>query len=230
MIKQLTLSVALRDDATFENFFVGENALILHHVRVLLNGEGEHFIYLYGDAGVGVSHVLQATCHAAFARSRSALYLSLSDPQLSPEVLQDLESIEILCLDNLEHVLGDAQWEEALLHLYNRVREQGTYLLMGAREKPGKLSCRLLDLKSRLSWGLVLPLKHLNVEEKGQALMMRANYRGFALPDLVRHLLLKNYAHSMHALFEALDRLDAASLTEKCRLTLPFAKQVLGLA
>ncbi len=228
MSKQLTLGVTLRDDATFSNFYVGCNEHVIHHLRELLESPREHFMYLYGNEGVGVSHLLQAVCHSAFAQHLNAIYLSLSDPQLTPEVLQDLEAIDVVCLDDLESVLGQPQWEESLLHLYNRVREQGTRLLMGARHKPAALQCSLLDLKSRLSWGLVLAITHLSNQEKGLALGLRAAQRGLQLPGAVTQYLLRHYAQNMTALFQALDHLDAASLSEKRRLSVPFVKQVLA--
>ncbi len=125
-------------------------------------------------------------------------------------------------------MLGHAEWEEGLLHFYNRVREQGTRLVIGAHVQPSAVRCALLDLKSRLSWGLILCVDLLSDDEKLLALQMRADHRGLVIPDAVKHFLLRYYAQNMQVLFGALDRLDVASLTEKRRLTMPFVRQVLS--
>lgn len=228
MSKQLALGVMLRDDATFDNFFTGANLQVLHHLRAMVAKQGEHFIFLYGAAGVGVSHLLQACCHEVFYSKSQAIYLPLSEPHLTPEVLQDLESIEFVCLDDIEQVLGDPAWEEALLYFYNRVREQGNRLVIGAKSLPATMPCFLLDLKSRLSWGLVLPVTELEEIDKMTALQMRADQRGLFISSMVAQFLLRYHRGNMTTLFQFLERLDKAALQAKRRLTIPFVKEVLA--
>lgn len=228
MSKQLTLGVTLRIDATFDNFFSGSNQQVIHHLRQLLLCQDEQFIYLYGAAGVGISHLLQACCHQAFHFNKQAIYLPLSEPHLLPEVLHNLESIALVCLDDIESVLGNAEWEEALLHFYNRVREQGNALVIGAKSLPFTVNCSLLDLKSRLSWGLQLLVEMLREDEKINALQLRAEQRGLFISSVVAQFLLRQHAGKMTELFNFLDKLDKASLVAKRRLTIPFIKEVLG--
>ena len=117
--QQLPLAVHLRDDATVDNF------LALPPVQPLLDAlqrqmqpEGEAVIYLYGPAGTGKSHLLQASCHVAAAQ---ALYLPLAQLREYPpaDVLQGLDRMDRVCLDDIHAVLGDPNWELALFNLYN---------------------------------------------------------------------------------------------------------------
>ena len=64
-------------------------------------------------------------------------------------------------------------------------------------------------------------------DEKLHAIKIRAQMRGFELPEEVGHLLLKKYSSSMSELYRALELLDEASIAEKKKITLPLAKQVL---
>ena len=62
---QLPLGVRLRDDATFANYYPGANAAALGYVERLCDadsGWAESLIYLWGNDGVGRSHLLQAAC------------------------------------------------------------------------------------------------------------------------------------------------------------------------
>ena len=57
--KQLSLAIALDDQATFDNFYA-PNGTPQHMATFLLKDEGRKFAYLFGGSGSGVSHLLQA--------------------------------------------------------------------------------------------------------------------------------------------------------------------------
>lgn len=229
MNKQLVLGIAPRDDATFENFYPANNAQAIIELRLLAEGRGEHFIYLWGNAGAGVSHLLQAACLEASRFKRRVIYLPLSDFGLSPEILHDLEILDLICLDDLEQVLTQPVWREALFHLYNRVRDMGSQLLIAAHSSPAGLPCALEDLRSRLAWGLTFQIHSLTDEDKLKALQLRAQQRGFELVQEVALFILRHCARDMSQLYRTLQKLDEASLVEKRRLTIPFVKQVLAV-
>jgi DnaA family protein len=228
MQAQLALGVTLHEDMTFDNFYAGtENQAILFNLRQFINRTGENFIFLWGREGVGISHLLQACCHEIVRMGEQAIYLSLSETYLQPEVLQDLEAFQLICLDDIDSVLGQTAWESALFYLYNCASEKNVRLLVAAKHAPAILNCKLPDLHSRLLWGLALPVNLLADEEKLIALQIRAQNRGLVLADDVGQFLLRHCARNMTTLFNLLDRLDAASLAAKRRLTIPFIKQAL---
>ena len=226
--QQLTLGLAIRDDATFANFFPGENAAVLIHLQNFTSSKcKERYVYLWGSAdGVGLTHLLQASCHACQAQ---VIYLNLAEPDLQPNVLIDLEHLYLVCLDNIEFVLGRKEWEEALFHFYNRAHEKGTRLLLASHTSPLTLPCQLPDLASRLTNGLVLAVTSLTDEQKLSALQMRAGYRGITLSTEVGKFLLNRYSRDMNSLFSVFDKLDTASMIAKHRITIPFVKQILGI-
>lgn len=227
MLDQLLLRVHLQEEATFSNFYGGNNVTILQALKQLLEDKGESFIYLWGEPDVGRTHLLQAFCHAANAQSLEAMYLPLKMPQLVPSILQGLESKSLVCIDDIDTVLGQLGWEEALLHFYNRVQEFQKKLVVAGNCVPPQLNCQLADLRSRLSWGLVFQVISLTDAEKIKALQIRACGRGFALSDEVGQFLLHHYPRDMSALFHLLDELDRASLVAQRKLTVPFVKAVL---
>lgn len=230
MAKQLALELSLRDDATFDNFYSLNNLQVINSLNALLQGETEEFfIYLWGNPGAGCSHLLQASCHVSNLKKSSVVYLPLrTNPYLTPDILQDLERISLICIDNIEVVLGRLDWEEAILHLYNRTRELNGRLIISGNTLPSQLPCLLADLKSRLGWGLVYQVIELNEEQIIEALQMRADNRGIKLPKEVAEYLLKRYPRNMSVLCDILIQLDQASLIEKRRLTIPFVKQIIA--
>ncbi|WP_250464532.1 DnaA regulatory inactivator Hda [Microbulbifer litoralis] len=233
--QQLPLGVSLRDDATFDNFFLPEsdpNRQVVTALKAFAAGDSiDPAIYIWGEPGSGVSHLLQSVCQNAEAAGRSFQYLPLVDLlPMEPSVIVDgLEQLELVCIDDLHLLEGHPQWQTAMFHLYNRVKDSGGQLLLGARKSPRGLDIELADLRSRLQWGLVFQLQPLSDSDKLAALQNRSRLRGFDLPEDVALYILHRAPRHTGALFACLEQLDRASLMAKRKITIPFVKQVLDI-
>lgn len=232
--QQLSLGVLLNDDATFANFYAAEsaaNAQVITALKRQLSDDGEPLIFLWGGPGVGISHLLQAACHNAEQQGLAVQYLPLAEMVgFAPDhLLEGMDEFDLVCLDDLHTVVGQPHWEQALFNLFNRMRDCGHRLLMGAEQGPHLLPVALADLRSRLNWGLTFQLQPMTDDEKKAALQLRAKVRGLELSDEVGLFILHRAPRDLSELFNVLDRLDSASLAEQRRLTIPFVKQVLGL-
>jgi DnaA family protein len=228
VITQLPLNIQLRDDSTLASFYPGDNSQVFNAVKEHCQGIGEALLYCWGAKGVGKSHLLQAACHAAAEQNIPAVYIPLEESiGFSPLILQNLEKIPLICLDDLQRVCGNSTWEEALFHLFNRVRAKQGRLIIASEVSPIQIPIQLPDLKSRLAWGVTYQLHQLDDEQKLQALILRASYRGLELNKTVGQFLLSRCPRNMSELFQTLEILDRASLAEQRRLTVPFVKQIL---
>lgn len=223
MSQQLTLGISLRDDATFDNYFAGQNKQVVHH----LQKQEESYVYLFGSTGTGKSHLLQAACHQWGKKGLAVVYLPLAEQGLMPAMLDGLESMSLIALDDIQTIIGNEDWEYALFNLYNRVREKGVNMLVSSAEPLASLNIKLADLKSRLSSGPVFKLLALSDKEKKFALQQRAKNRGLDLADDVVTYLLKRSPRDMNSLFVLFEKLDKASMVEKRKLTIPFIKDYL---
>lgn len=227
---QLPLGVGLRDDATFDNYYVSSaNAALVEHFTRQLQPEGEPFLYLWGAPGSGRSHLLQAACHAASDADKRALYLPLADlGHFPPLMLEEIERLDIVAIDDLEYVVGRKRWEEALFHAFNRLRDAGKALIIASSSPPRQLEVVLPDLASRLTWGVTFHLHPLDDLERLGALKLRANVRGMQLPEDVGRYILHRGPRELGELCRALETLDQASLSAKRKLTIPFVKSALN--
>src|SRR3569832_1927920 len=227
LFPQLPLGVRLRDGATFANYWSGSNQHVVSLLQQALQRGDEPCVYLWGPAGTGKTHLLQAVCHLAAARGPVA-YLPLAEAaQISPAMLEGLEHLPLVALDDVDRIAGVCVWETALFHLYNRVREAGGQLVVVVCGFFVLLVLDLPDLRSRHSWGLVLQLHELGDEDKAAALRLQAHQRGMEMPAEVASFLMRRCRLDMAALFALLDELDHASLAAQRRLTVPFVKSVL---
>lgn len=229
---QLPLGVRLRDDATFANFYPGANAAALGYVERLCEPEAgwsDSLIYLWGSRGTGRTHLLQAACLRLQQRGELAVYLPMAQLiQDGPYLLDDLEHYELVCLDDIDSAARNDRWEEALFHLFNRLRDTGRRLLLSASTAPRESKIRLPDLKSRMMLALVFQMHRLSDEDKLRALQLRASRRGLHLNEEVGRFILTRGVRDTSALFDLLDKLDHASLQAQRKLTIPFLKETLG--
>lgn len=221
-MRQLPLSVRVRDPALFASYLPGPNEQVLAQLRALAAHPGCG--WLCGPAGSGKSHLLQALC----AESGSIGYLPLSQlTPFGPGALREWQGSTGLCLDELATVVGHVEWERALFALYRDCEERGASLLFAARAPPGELRFALADLASRCAAAQRLTLQALDETEQGAALRLRACARGLELPGDVTRYLQRRLPRAMSHLCAALDELDEAALVGQRRLTLPFVRELL---
>ena len=236
---QLPLGVSLRNPRSFTNFVDGPNGAAVAALRAL-PGAGDEMnlqvvldagtggvVYLWGGAGCGKTHLLEACCGDPILHGRPAAYLPLEDPRVAPEMLDGLADAELLCIDDVDSVAGDPIWEEALFHLYNRAEQAGCPMVFSARAAPRTPGWRLPDLVSRLTAAVVWRLHPLDDEQRREVLRVHARDRGFALGDEVTAYILRRLPRDMASLSAFLERLDRSSLAAQRRVTVPFVKALL---
>jgi DnaA family protein len=222
----------LRERAVFDSFVPGANAGVLAQLQAIAAGTAPARVYwLYGAAGSGKSHLLQASCTRALAAGRSVAYLPLAELQeLGTDVLHGWSEAALVALDELSAVIGRRDWEEALFALYRAGEERGATLLAAAGAPASRLPFVLPDLASRFASALPLSLQPLDERSQRQALQWRARARGLELPDQSARYLQRHFRRDLPTLCQLLDTIDTAALQAQRRLTVPFIREVLALS
>lgn len=220
----------LDDHATFENFLVSApNRQLVDYLISNVEARRQQYSCIWGGEGAGCTHLLQALCHQADAQSASSFYLPLQNfHEYSPDVFEGLEAFSLVCLDDLQSVAGNTDWELALFSLFNRLRDSGSQLVVAANASPRQMPIHLPDLQSRLQSGIVFQLHALDDGDKLLALQLRARQRGFELSAEVAAYVLQRNDRRMSCLFDLLDRLDQHSLETKRRITIPLVRELMG--
>lgn len=221
-MKQLAFDFAPPTPPTLDNFVPGRNAELLQNLqRLAAAGAGERFLYVWGAAGSGRTHLLRGAVAAARAGGANAAYVACVDNMRLPE---DIERLDCAAVDDVQHL--DAEAQIALFNLYNELRERRGALLASGDAPPAQLELRQ-DLVTRLSWGLVYQVHALSDDEKAQALKHQAAVRGFALADEVCAYLLTRTRRDMSSLLALLDGLDRYSLQVKRPVTIALVRELL---
>ena len=222
---QLALPLRLADHAVFESYFGAGNEALVAMLADLADGVSDQGCWLWGGAAVGKTHLLQAVCDRAGDRS---VYVPLRMlAQAGAQVLEGLASRELICVDDIEAIAGDAEWEEALFALCNQILDEHRVLIVSAAMSSRECPIVLPDLQSRLARLVTFQVRSLDDTDRVLALQLRARHRGLDLPDDTARYLLSRSRRDMASLYELLDKLDLEALRAQRRLTIPFVKHVL---
>lgn len=188
-------------------------------------------VTLLGSGSAGKSHLLFAACHHLASKQVSHLYLNLNDYKAwSHDIFEGLENLSLIALDNIHAIAGNAEWEEALFDLLNRVVEtQNALVLCASQLGPSNPAFSLPDLRSRLAWGVIYHINALDDTGREVALRLRAKERGLQLSNQALNFLLHHSERDLKSLMKLLGRLDTRSLQEQKRLSVAMVKRELGI-
>jgi DnaA-homolog protein len=224
-MQQLPLTLRWPAQQRFDSFIAGDNAAAVALLRDTAANASGDWIFLSGAPGCGKTHLLIAVCAAASASDCAAQYLSLRGAQ--PAGIRALGGSDLLALDDVDAIAGNAEAEHALFDLYNRCKVEKSTLLFGADKPPAHLGINLPDLVSRLASCTQVILKPLNEDERREAVRQRAQTRGLILDDAVLDWLFARTQRDLGSLAALIERLDRESLAAKRRITLPFLRTLL---
>lgn len=223
---QLTLALFNTSHHDFASFVAGDNGEALRAVELWSRRAGPRIVHLRGGAATGKSHLLHAAIAALATQGVRAMLLPLRELLTAgAAVLDDLDSVDMLALDDIDVCAGRAEWERQLFNLYNAVHASERFLLWSARGEPNFV---LADLASRLSASLIYQLHELSDADKVRVLQARARERGLDMPEAVIEFIMLRERRDMTTLVSLLDELDAAALAQGRALTVPLVREVLA--
>jgi DnaA family protein len=242
---QYSLDIALPRFATFETYIDSSDGKLLSLLEQIVrvapvqesgsklgskpDQEPQQY-FLWGSLGTGKTHLLQAICNRLVNTEQKVIYLPMKELVNQPEpIFSDMQQLDVVCIDDVDAVLGNQQWDRQLFLLINDIRESNKSLVMTAMRNPHEASVSMPDLASRLVWGPVYKLNYLEDEEKSFAIQAHAKARGLEVSAEVCSFLLKRFPRDLKKLIELLDKLDAESLVQQRKVTVPFVKSVLNL-
>ncbi len=220
-MKQLVLELVSAPAPTLANFMAGDNAEVVAALDGLAAAGGERFIYLWGGAGSGRSHLLHAVLQAARDAGRPAQAFAPGTALLSGA------ANTLVGVDDVQCLSPAAQIE--LFNIFNELKDGAGALLVVGDVPPARLPLRA-DLLTRLASGLVYEVRALSEVAQRAALHEYAAARGFALPADVLDYVLVRVPRDLRTLRALIDMLDQRSLEQKRPITVPLARDLLQAA
>ena len=224
-MSQLALPLQLQDHAVFESFWPAGNDSLVAYLTDLCSDGNNPGCWIWGAAAAGKTHLLQAVCDRSGDRS---VYLPLAlFLEAGPQALDGLDSRQFICLDDIDTIAGDPDWELSLFELCNQAQDSGGALVVSANASARECGFTLKDLESRFTRLPPFHIQPLGDTDRIKALQLRAKLRGLDLPQETANYLLTRRQRDMASLYALLDKLDLEALKAQRRLTIPFVKTVL---
>ena len=202
----------------FTSFIEGENQDLLDFLNTMTKKKKNDCLYIWGSQGTGKTHLLQAACKQADDMNSQVTYIPLKQyEEFDSEIFNGLGKLDLICVDDLEFISGNLEWQQRLTLLYNEIRDNNNSIII----------IELDDLKSRLVWGQVHKIKPPNDELKIEILKRKASERSFELSKSVAEFLIHRTDRDLNSLIKILDVIDHSSLAAKRKVTIPFVKKLI---
>jgi DnaA-homolog protein len=229
-MKQLALDIGLQPPATLAGFHAGPNAAALQHLQLWVDaGTARSPVptLLWGDVGVGKTHLLLAVREAAREQGASVGLLTADDdPFAAPSF--DTHWAAVLLDDvhrfSAEHQRVAFSW---FVNAVNPTQGQAAAVFATSAVPPVDLPVRE-DLRTRLGWGHVFELQRLSDADRRAVLRAQADARGIFLRDDVMDYILSRFSRDLGHLSGLIDQLDAHSLQMQRPLTIALVRDLLN--
>lgn len=229
MKEQIPLDFPLRSQATFDNFITESNGELIARLLNLPKRPMAQTLWLWGETGVGCSHLLYASCHYLHQYDKSVAYIPSKDWDQHSDSLLGYQNFDVVAIDNVDVWLNRQLPEEDLVELYQVLQNAGGILLLSAVMPPAQYEYALPDLDSRFTAAESYEVLDLSDDGKVEFVQALAKQRGIDLEDGVARFMLSRCSRQLQDLKALLNTLDNQSMALQRKVTIPFLKQILDL-
>ena len=224
--KQLTFPWNKDNKSSFDSFYASK--LNKHLLSLLQNNTFKDDLLIFGTKDSGKTYLLQALCNHFSNQGKSSFYLPMKQAkELSVDILESLESMELVCIDGIESIVGNKVWEIGLFNLINRSLNSKNRLIFTSSKNIDVMNFELKDLDSRLRKIQSHELYALADDEILSALKHIANLRSIELGSKEAQYLLTYANRNISDLVQILESLDQLSMEMKRKITIPLIKEVI---
>lgn len=231
------------DKYTFKNFVVGSSNEIAHAAAFSV-ADSEYVnkrsnpLFLYGNVGLGKTHLLHAIGHYTQQKfpSKRVLYMSAEKfvqsfvnalMNNSSQFRNLLRSVDILMIDDIQFICGKNKTQEEFFNTFNILLENSKQIVISCDKPPSYLDKIEERLKSRLAWGLTVDIHETNYELRLGILKSKIQHTKYKIQDDVLEFLAENISSSVRELEGGLNKIIMYADLLKVSITLDVAKNIM---
>ena len=223
-MNQLGLPISLNSKMLLDNF-IGNSELLNYINSLSYNNEASE-IYVYGEEGLGKTHLLQGSVLRALNDGENAIYIDCND-SFPEHILDSVDEFKLISIDNINFINNTNQ--DLFFDFYNRARQsKNITIVVSGNCLPSNLNI-MKDMKTRLSLAVVFKLDILDDESTMVVLNNQMSERNLTIDSKVYKYLFKNYSRDLKVLLSVINDLDKLSLQSKQAISIPFVKKTLQL-
>ena len=238
------LAAPLDPRFTFEGFVVGKPNEFAYacarRVAERPSSPGFNPLFLYGGVGLGKTHLMHAIAweltdrptqpvSVAYMSAEKFMYrfIAAIRSQSTMEFKENLRSVDVLMIDDLQFLIGKDNTQEEFFHTFNYLVEQGKQIVVSADKSPSDLNGLEHRLRTRLGCGMVADLHSTTYELRISILEAKAARAGVDVPVKVLEFLAHKITSNVRELEGALNRLVAHANLFGRSVTLEATHEVL---
>jgi len=226
----------------FESFVVGQsNRFAWAAAMAVAEQPGAHYnpLFIYGGAGLGKTHLLNAVGHQALEMYPDLVVRYISSENFLNDFIDSIRrkrpddfkqryrNVDILLLDDVQFFEGKEQILEEFFHTFNSLYMSGKQMVISSDRHPRNLSTLEDRLRSRFEWGLLTDIQPPDVETRLAILRRNAEFAPRPVPlDVLEHIAVL-VSDNIRELEGALTRVTAWSALNRRDIDLETAARVL---
>ena len=236
-------TLELDSSYTFENFVCGPSNSFAHATAVAVAkdpGRAYNPLFLWGDTGLGKTHLMQAIGHEVLKRLPGASVCYITSETLLNEYVNALQSssisefrnryrnTDVLLIDDIQFIAGKKQIQEEFFNTFNALLTAHKQIVITCDVAPRDLSGLESRLLSRFQGGMVIEIESPSYETRMAILKSKANFMGRHIPDEALDFIAENIHSHVRALEGALRRVSAvADLNPELELNREQVRRIL---
>lgn len=180
---------------TFESFVVGPSNQLAHAAATAVAvepGKAYNPLFVYGDTGLGKTHLMHAVAHAIQANDPSAHVVYVSCEKFTNKFLQAIREntlddfrrfyrkVDVLLIDDIQFLEGKERTQEEFFHTFNELFESQRQLCLSSDRPASEISRLERRLVSRFQWGMVTDIQAPDLETRVAIMKKKALAMGAA--------------------------------------------------
>lgn len=204
---------------TFENFIVGSGNQLAHAASMAVAkapAKAYNPLFLYGDTGLGKTHLLQAIAHTILDQNPDSRVVYVSCEKFTNEFIRAIQentiinfrkfyrNIELLLIDDIHFLAGKERIQEEFFHTFNDLFEVQRQICLTSDRPASEISKLENRLLSRFQWGMVTDIQAPDLETRQAILSKKANGMNFNISDEILQFLAQRITSNVRRLEGAL--------------------------
>ena len=228
---------------TFDAFVIGSSNRFAHAAALTVAerpGLAYNPLFVYGDAGLGKTHLLQAIGHYVHENYRGYRVRYVSSETFLSEFVDSIRTgvadsfkrryrgVDVLLVDDIQFFEGKKETLEEFFHTFNALHETGRQLVLSSDRRPDDWPALEDRLRTRFKSGLVTDIQPPDLETRLAILRKKAEGQATLIPDVVLEYIATHITDNIRELEGALTRISAFTSLYNEPLSVELAQRVLG--
>ncbi len=242
-IKKMKIDPNLNKEYTFENYIEGDCNRLARSAGMAVakkpGGTAFNPLFVYGDSGLGKTHLIQAIGNEVVQMSpeKNVLYVSCEEftnqiiNAIKNNAVQDFvkfyQLVDILMVDDIQFLANKKKMQEIFFHIFNTLHQGGKQIVLSSDRPPMDLEGIQERLISRFKWGLSADVQVPEFETRMAIFETKMNSEGLDIPNNVTEFICFNIKNNIRELEGVLVSLIAQSSLNRQEINLDLAKDVI---